>query len=285
MSKVILISGSNSFIARNIIKSNIFKNFKFILATTNYEKCWDNYSDLKSKDIDIEVIEYNELNKKINPEIFIHLAISYENGATYNLNFTKNLITSINLSNTKIIFISSGAVYGDYEVFKKKNESYPLNGEDNYAKIKILSERLFIDFCNISSSSVFIIRCFPLIGDGLEKKFFLSNFQDVNQQEIRFISDLNNYRSFADIKYLLQLALKISLSKKKIDIVNFGSSKHYRLIKFANYISKKKQIKFFIGSKKDSNYKRYYLCDNNKLKIEYGINPDLNFEQISKFFL
>lgn len=283
MSNTILISGSNSFIARNIVNSNIFKNYKFILLTTNIKKCKRNYYNSKNKAI--KIIAYKDLEKKINPDIFIHLAISYDKSVKYNLNFTIKLLNSINLNNTKIIFLSSGAVYGDYEIFEKKNEMYPLNGNDKYAKTKILSEKYLLKFCNLTKCQLFIIRCFPIIGEGLEKKFFLSNFQNKKIKSIKFNTDLNNYRSFANVKNLIKLLFKLSKSAKKIDIINFGSSKHYKLFKFAKYLSTQKKIKFFLGSKKDKNYKKYYLCDNTKIKDDYKINPDLNFKKITQFFL
>ena len=258
---------------------------------------------IKSK-IKIKFIKKNIKNIKKIPvtDFIIYGANSSNNKENLDgfYNF-KNLLTKKHL-NTKILFTSSGAVYGTRKIKKKMKENDSLSitninkfrgYKKNYAKTKIILEN---EFKTLSKKgfNVSIARLFSFIGKRvlINKNFAITDLinQAKNQKKttINLYDNRHVYRGYMDSKDLIKWLVKILInSNKECKIFNVGSDEVVTIKKLAKLISQRynKQVKY--------NYK-FTLLKNNKnidyyvpsilkakkklnLKLSYNFNKSLNY--------
>lgn len=151
--------------------------------------------------------------------------------------------------NNKIIFLSSGAVYGKLPDSPfKVNESYPLLKNHHHSQIKndysygkILAEKIFRNLGN-DGLNVSIARCFSFIGPYLPRQgaYAIGNFIEdgIQSRPIRINADHHVYRSymFADdlVIWLMTLA---EYSSPLCPIYNVGSDSNIEIHDLAQIIS------------------------------------------------
>ena len=206
-----------------------------------------------------------------------------------------NLLTEQH-KKTKIIFTSSGAVYGPSKIKKKFKEKdsvtfYKVNKfngyKKNYAKSKIIIEN---EFKNLGKKgfNVSIARLFTFVGEKIlqNKSFAVSNLidqaQNIKKKHIYLSSSNDVYRGYMNSEDLIKWIIKIMIkSSNKCEIYNVGSDEAISIKKLANFISKKykKKISFVknSNSKSDDYYVPSILKAKNKLnlKIKYKIKDSL----------
>lgn len=206
-----------------------------------------------------------------------------------------NLLTEQH-KKTKIIFTSSGAVYGPSKIKKKFKEKDSVtffkvnkfNGyKKNYAKSKIKIENEFKKLGK-QGFNVSIARLFTFVGEKIlqNKSFAVSNLidqaQNFKKKHIYLSSSNDVYRGYMNSEDLIKWIIKIMIkSSNKCEIYNVGSDEAISIRKLANFISKKykKKISFVknSNSKSDDYYVPSIIKAKNKLnlKIKYKINDSL----------
>jgi nucleoside-diphosphate-sugar epimerase len=206
-----------------------------------------------------------------------------------------NLLTKKH-KKTKIIFTSSGAVYGPSKIKKKFKEKdsvtfYKVNKfngyKKNYAKTKILIENEFKNL-GLQGFNVSIARLFTFVGEKIlkNKNFAISNLidqaQNVNKKNIYLSSSNDVYRGYMNSEDLIKWIIKIMIkSSNKCEIYNVGSDEAISIKKLANFISKKYKKKISLVKNSYSKSNDYYvpsiLKAKNKLnlKIKYKIKDSL----------
>ena len=119
--KIILITGKSGFIGKNLsefIKKNHKENFKIL----NYQK---------------------KYKKSYKIDFIIHLAFSFEkNIKSTNIELTKKVIKLAQKNNSKIIYLSSSAVYGSTSKDLLIKENHKLKPMSEYGKVRTLIEKL-----------------------------------------------------------------------------------------------------------------------------------------------
>ena len=256
---------------------------------------------VKSK-IKVSYIKKSISNIKLIPYVdYIIYAANSDN----NLENLKGINTFINLMNekhkkTKILFTSSGAVYGPRKIKKKMNEKEKINFSNvskfsgykkDYAKAKIIMERKFNKLAK-KGFNVSIARLFSFIGRKIliNKNFAVTNL--INQaknkkSESIFLSDNRDvYRGYMNSDDLIRWLINILLnSSPKCNIYNVGSDQAISIENLAKLISIKynKKIKknYNLSSKNKKQIIDYYVPSIAKakkdlnLRLRYRINISL----------
>ncbi len=256
---------------------------------------------VKSK-IKVSYIKKSISNIKLIPYVdYIIYAANSDN----NLENLKGINTFINLMNekhkkTKILFTSSGAVYGPRKIKKKMNEKEKINISNvskfsgykkDYAKAKIIMERKFNKLAK-KGFNVSIARLFSFIGRKIliNKNFAVTNL--INQaknkkSESIFLSDNRDvYRGYMNSDDLIRWLINILLnSSPKCNIYNVGSDQAISIENLAKLISIKynKKIKknYNLSSKNKKQIIDYYVPSIAKakkdlnLRLRYRINISL----------
>ena len=218
-------------------------------------------------------------------------------------NFSKLL--NFRHRNTKILFTSSGAVYGNRNYKKKMKESDLVNlinvkkfsgYKKDYARSKILMEREFIKISK-RNFNVSIARLFSFIGKKIliNKSFAITDLiyqaKDKKTNQIKINDNKNVYRGYMDSSDLIEWLIKILInSSKKCDIYNVGSSKPITIKNLANILAKKFKKRVVINNNiKSSKIMKdidYYvpsiLKAKKKLKLELKFNIHKSINSLLK---
>ena len=192
---------------------------------------------------------------------------------------------------TKILFLSSGAVYGKNLTEKKSSEKFKINKilinkfdnyKKNYAKEKIYLEKEFLKLSK-KGFKVSIARCFTFVGKFIPKKsrFLIGNLiQNIIDKKDLFVkSRLKVIRSFMHTDDLVKcIFLIMNKTKNKCEIYNVGSDDQIDI----NLLIKKLSSKYKTKQKKTYNFNLkktdYYVPNINKIK------KDLNWKNKYKSF-
>ena len=201
------------------------------------------------------------------------------NSSDYNENIRgiKNFSKLLNdeHKNSKILFTSSGAVYGKVSTKRKSKESDKIllnrinrfkGYKKNYAKSKIFMENKFSEFGK-RGFNVSIARLFTFVGEKIliNKSFAITNLlnqaKDLKSNNIILNSKNDVYRGYMNSKDLIIWIVKILLnSNKNCDVFNVGSDEAISIKKLAQLISKKYKKKI-----------NYSVTKNNKEKFDFYV--------------
>jgi len=276
----LLIVGGTGFFGKSLIKylnkSKIKKRLKYIYILARKKKT--------TNIINIKNIQTNLLKVKNLPKIRYIIYLAKLQNSHKDIIAAKNFLKVLKRAKFKerinLLYVSSGAVYGEINKKKLINENYLLNNKrvkfsssrkEDYAYSKIKCEKIFLN-CKIKNLDVRIARCFTFTGEFLEdKRFAIVEFINSILQKKRIIFKSNHeiYRSYMYSDQLSEWLIKILFKKNiKFRVFNVGSDDKIELSKLAkiltlkfgtNLIKKnkiKKKISFYVPSV--TRYKRVF---------------------------
>jgi dTDP-glucose 4,6-dehydratase len=154
---------------------------------------------------------------------------------------------------SKILYISSGAIYGKQPNFisgfkenylQHNNKiSFKKGYKKEYSKIKLQNEKLFQKFAK-RGGKVSIARCFSFVGEYLpmNSHYVLGNFikNILNYKDIDIKADYPVVRSYMHEEDLVRWLLRIlNYSNKDCPIYNVGSDDSISIHKLARLLAKK----------------------------------------------
>lgn len=259
-SKSLLIIGGTGFFGQSIIKYLSTKNFLnlqinkiFILSRGKLKVTI--YNNKFRKKFKVIKLNSNILTAKNLPKVdyVIYAAIlkNYQNDNKAVKNYI-DLAKRYHLK-SKILYISSGAVYGkqlktnlgfreNYLTLNKKI-NFKNSYKKEYSKIKRKNEILFEKFAK-KGIRVSIARCFSFVGEFLptNSHYVVGNFikNILNNKNINIKADYQVVRSYMHEEDLVRWLLKILVhSNKNCPIYNVGSDCFISIDKLANLLSKK----------------------------------------------
>ena len=296
--KSLLFIGGTGFLGQSFfdyIKDGKLKNLKLrkIIVVSRKKK------KIKCK-ISTKFIKSNISSlKKLPITDYIIYAANSSNYAE-NIKGIKNFNKLLNESHkkTKILFTSSGAVYGKTSVKKRLRETdkisiKKINNLDgykkNYAKSKVLIENEFIKFGK-KGFNVSIARLFTFIGRKIliNNNFAVTNLLnqawDPKLDKITLSSKNDVYRGYMNSNDLIRWIIKILInSNSNCNIYNVGSDESVTINKLAKLISYKfkKHIDFKNPNISAENLDYYVPSVKKakkilKLKIKYNLKQSLN---------
>ncbi len=187
-------------------------------------------------------------------------------------------------SNSKILYTSSGAVYGmqpskikqfkeNYLIYNKKI-NFKKGYKQSYSNFKLKNEKIFQKLGN-EGFNVSIARCFTFVGEylRLNSNFVIGNIikNILDGKNIKINANYKIYRSYMYADDLVKWLLKIlDNSSPHCPIYNVGSNNKISIHQLANILAEKYNIKIDnnkISSKKIDNY----MPDINKGKKVLGL--------------
>ena len=288
-----LITGGCGYIGTEITKHLLSNNHK----VTVVDNLWFGNNHKKHRNLKIvkeDVRNFDKINIK-NIHTIIHLA-NIANDPSVELNPTLswevNVLASkiiaehaINNKVKKIIFFSSGSVYG-VKKEKRVTENLKLNPISVYNKTKMIAERIFLSYKNQID-----IKCLrPATVSGFSKRLRLDltvnklTFDAFYKKKI-FVDGGKQVRPNIQIQDILRIIDHFCLTKKKFkhNIYNIGFE-NLSILKIAQKIKKKIGANIIINKSRDI---RSYRQDSSRL-LKTGFKPKYNvdyaIEQLLSYF-
>ncbi len=271
--KSALVTGSEGFIGKSLIKELKKNNIQVIELDKIYGKDITNWSDIESlPKIDV-VFHLAALT-------FIPFCLRYPR-ETYETNIlgTLNIIEYCRKFNAKLVYASS-YVYGTPE-YLPIDEKHPLKAENPYAESKIMAEKLCKAYHEDYNINIVILRPFNVYGPG-QKSDFLIPFiikQIKGNNKIQ-LKDPKPKRDFIYVKDMINAYLKVA-EYTGFEIFNIGSGKSYSVKEIADKIVKiyKKEIDIEFTNERRKNEVMDCYADITKAVNILGWQPAINLDQ------
>lgn len=269
--KKILIIGGSGFVGKSF-KEYIKKKKKFQLKS---------YSRSEKRNI----LKINKLPKAN----FIIYCIKNDNiKKSLNFFFHFKKLLQLNHKETKILFFSSGSVYGPRNKSlkfseKEKPSLKKINKfkgyKKKYAKEKFILEKEFKKLGN-NGHKVCIIRGFTFYGRYILKENYLISqiVKSVKSKKNLLIKNIKVQRSFMHADEMCEWIMKIiKTSSTTCPIYNVGSDKIENIEKLINFLNRKYQSKIFFNKNK-SKIKDFYVPNTNLVKNKLKLRSTINFK-------
>ena len=274
--KKILIIGSSGFIGSSL--NDYFgkkKNYKLINISRTQNNNIINLKKLPKANYLIYCIKSTNLKKTI--KYFEH--------------FKKLLVEK---STMKIVFFSSGAVYGPSTKKNKFKENQKISikkintfvgYKKKYAKEKIILENKFKEIAN-KGFKVSIVRGFTFYGKHILRYNYLISqiLRAVKEKSKLVIKNKNTYRSFMYADDMCKCLIKIlEKSTSKCPIYNLGSSHEIDINYLISFLNKKYKSKIQIENRKSAI--DYYIPSTHKILKILKIKKLISLERGIKLIL
>ena len=236
-----------------------------------------------------------ELFEEHKPEVLVHFAAYAAEGLSpfiRNYNYRNNLICSANLINecikhdTKFIFTSSMAVYGEQEPpFTEDKRPQPIDpyGIAKYAvecDLKLAHEQFGLRYNIVRPHNV--LGIYQNIWDKYRNVIGIFIRKTLNGQPILVYGDGEQTRAFSDIKYYMEPFDRL-LTEYDGEIFNIGADKHFTLNEVADAVQKvgkKYGYEVPIEHGEPRHEVKHAYCDHTKAKSMLQFSDETNLEEL-----
>lgn len=236
-----------------------------------------------------------ELFEEHKPDILLHFAAYAAEGLSpfiRNFNYRNNLICSANLINeciahdTKFIFTSSMAVYGEQEPpFTEDKRPQPIDpyGIAKYAvecDLKLAHEQFGLRYNIVRPHNV--LGIYQNIWDKYRNVIGIFIRKTLNGEPILVYGDGEQTRAFSDIKYYMEPFDKL-LTDYDGEIFNIGADKHFTLNEVAQAvqsIGKKYGYEVPIEHGEPRHEVKHAYCDHTKAKTMLDFKDETNLDEL-----
>ena len=236
-----------------------------------------------------------ELFEEHKPEVLVHFAAYAAEGLSpfiRNFNYRNNLICSANLINecikhdTKFIFTSSMAVYGEQEPpFTEDKRPQPIDpyGIAKYAvecDLKLAHEQFGLRYNIVRPHNV--LGIYQNIWDKYRNVIGIFIRKTLNGQPILVYGDGEQTRAFSDIKYYMEPFDRL-LTEYDGEIFNIGADKHFTLNEVAEAVQKvgkKYGYEVPIEHGEPRHEVKHAYCDHTKAKSMLQFTDGTNLEEL-----
>tara|TARA_B100001094_G_scaffold107015_1_gene102974 strand:+ start:2959 stop:3951 length:993 start_codon:yes stop_codon:yes gene_type:complete len=236
-----------------------------------------------------------ELFEEHNPDVLLHFAAYAAEGLSpfiRNYNYRNNLICSANLINecinydTKVIFTSSMAVYGEQEPpFTEDKKPQPIDpyGIAKYAvecDLKLAHEQFGLRYNIVRPHNV--LGTYQNIWDRYRNVIGIFIRKTLNGQPILVYGDGEQTRAFSDIRYYMEPFDKLLIDHDG-EIFNIGADKYFTLNKVAETvqsIGKKYGHDVPIEHGEPRHEVKHAYCDHTKAKTVLEFKDETNLEEL-----
>lgn len=236
-----------------------------------------------------------ELFEEHKPDVLFHFAAYAAEGLSpfiRNFNYRNNLICSANLinecvtHNTKFIFTSSMAVYGEQEPpFTEDKRPQPIDpyGIAKYAvecDLKLANEQFGLRYNIIRPHNV--LGIYQNIWDKYRNVIGIFIRKTLNGEPILVYGDGEQTRAFSDIKYYMEPFDRL-LTDFDGETFNIGADKHFTLNEVANTvqrIGKKYGYEVPIEHGEPRHEVKHAYCDHTKAKTMLDFRDETNLDDL-----
>ena len=236
-----------------------------------------------------------ELFEEHKPDVLVHFAAYAAEGLSpfiRNFNYRNNLICSANLinecitHNTKMIFTSSMAVYGEQEPpFTEDKRPQPIDpyGVAKYAvevDLELARQQFGLRYNVVRPHNV--LGIYQNIWDKYRNVIGIFIRKTLNGQPILVYGDGEQTRAFSDIKYYMDPFDKL-LTDYDGEVFNIGADKYFSLNEVAEAvqkIGKKYGYDVPIEHGEPRHEVKHAYCDHTKAKSMLGFRDETNLEEL-----
>jgi len=236
-----------------------------------------------------------ELFEEHKPDVLFHFAAYAAEGLSpfiRNFNYRNNLICSANLinecitHNTKFIFTSSMAVYGEQEPpFTEDKRPQPIDpyGVAKYAvecDLRLANEQFGLRYNIVRPHNV--LGIYQNIWDKYRNVIGIFIRKTLNGQPILVYGDGEQTRAFSDIKYYMEPFDRL-LTEYDGEIFNIGADKYFTLndvAKTVQSIGKKYGYEVPIEYGEPRHEVKHAYCDHTKAKTMLDFQDKTNIEEL-----
>ena len=236
-----------------------------------------------------------DLFEEHKPEVLVHFAAYAAEGLSpfiRNYNYRNNLICSANLINecikhdTKFIFTSSMAVYGEQEPpFTEDKRPQPIDpyGIAKYAvecDLKLAHEQFGLRYNIVRPHNV--LGIYQNIWDKYRNVIGIFIRKTLNGQPILVYGDGEQTRAFSDIKYYMEPFDRL-LTEHDGETFNIGADKHFTLNEVAEAVQKvgkKYGYEVPIEHGEPRHEVKHAYCDHTKAKSMLQFTDGTNLEEL-----
>jgi len=236
-----------------------------------------------------------ELFEEHKPDVLLHFAAYAAEGLSpfiRNFNYRNNLVCSANLinecitHNTKFIFTSSMAVYGEQEPpFTEDKRPQPIDpyGIAKYAvecDLKLAHEQFGLRYNIVRPHNV--LGTYQNIWDRYRNVIGIFIRKAINGQPILIYGDGEQTRAFSDIRYYMDPFDKL-LTDYDNEIFNIGADKHFSLNEVAETVqrtAKKYGYEVPIEHGEPRHEVKHAYCDHTKAKTMLDFRDETRIEDL-----
>ena len=266
----ILVTGSNGFIGRQVIKR---LNKSEVISDS-----------INTKRINLQNLE--EVMKLNRSDIVIHLGGKTQKELDWNDYFINNVIGTLNIleycirKNVKKIIFVSTYVYGNPK-YSPVDEKHVINPHDTYTKSKYLAEKLCELYSKKFDLNVTILRPFNIFGKTLPNGFLISNLlKSVRTDEKITIVNKNSKRDFLFVDDFVDVILNIKDYDFKFEIFNIGSGISYSFNEIIKKIEKITSKKINLDYKNNKEiFIKEIKADTTKINKKINWKPKIKFDE------
>ncbi len=274
--KKIIIVGSSGFVGKSLNNFLRKKKYKIINFSRSNKKRILKVKKLPKSDYIIYCIKTNDVKKSLN--LFKHFKILLTNHS----------------KRIKILFFSSGAVYGPRFQMKKFKETDKISFEKvnnfssykkNYAIEKIYLEKEFVKLSK-EGFKVSIVRGFAFYGKYILKyNYLISEIIKAIKTKKKLSINSGIFRSYMHANDMCKWLIKI-VKSSSIDcpIYNLGSDKKIDLQKFIKFLNKKYKSKISIKNKETKKVD-FYIPSINLAKSRLKLKNTIKFKSAINYLL
>ena len=236
-----------------------------------------------------------ELFEEHKPDVLLHFAAYAAEGLSpfiRNFNYRNNLVCSANLinecitHNTKFIFTSSMAVYGEQEPpFTEDKRPQPIDpyGIAKYAvecDLKLAHEQFGLRYNIVRPHNV--LGIYQNIWDRYRNVIGIFIRKAINGQPILVYGDGEQTRAFSDIRYYMEPFDKL-LTDYDNEIFNIGADKHFTLNQVAQsvqMIAKRYGYEVPIEHGEPRHEVKHAYCDHTKAKTMLDFKDETQLDEL-----
>ena len=215
------------------------------------------------------------------------------NSGIKSLNNCFRILSKNTFLKSKILYVSSGAVYAKQKKMNKKKftekaKLYTINNSrlksinEMYLFNKLVGEKKTLELSEKYARKTSIVRCFALIGKflPLKKQYAIGNFINsvINKTKIKIHekSSQNVFRSYMSCDDLVKCLMKVVISSNsKCEIYNIGSDKAISIWSLANYFAKRFKINFLYPRQNKKKFD-FYIPNTKKFRTKFKFNISTN---------
>ena len=270
MKKNILITGCAGFIGSHIVDFYLKKNYKILgLDNLSTGKKFFLKKALENKNflfIKIDLLKKNIDKYFKNIDTVFHFAANADvrfglnhpkKDINQNIIVTYKILEAMRKNNVKkIIFSSSGSVYGESDqIPTKENAPFPIQ-TSLYGASKISAESLISAYCEGFNFKSYIFRFVSILGQRYSHGHVFDFVKQLkkNNKKLYVLGDGNQKKSYLNIDDCINAIHKsINYFNKKINIINLGTNEYLTVkesIKIICDTLKCKPKLFFKGGKR-----------------------------------
>ena len=291
LKKKVLIIGGTGFFGKSIVdfflKKKLSNNIEIIVFSKKAKKF--KFKKKINKNLFIKKISGNILNTKNLPKADIIIYCALLKNLDQDIKAVSNFISIAEkiYNDSKILYVSSGAVYGELpnnvknvkENFSKIKDFKSDNYKKKYALAKIINEKQFKKLAKLGFK-VSIARCFSFVGEHLfgNSKYAIADFikNILSKKSIYIKSNYLVIRSYLHADDLSIFLLKIAnKSNTNCPVYNCGSDDSVRLNRLSQLLSIKYDLKFICKKIKRS-YLDQYVPNINKFRKDFKFYKKLS---------